>query len=114
MAAPRANADRASKGSGRGTLRVHRRLGGLPFRAFDIVLDGELVGDVGQRETFELRVPEGPHTLRMQVGHGVSRERTFTIRSGGIVTFWCRGALIWPIYLASFLKRDLGITLKPQ
>jgi hypothetical protein len=83
-------------------------------RPFDITLDGTVVGTVSPRETVELPADAGHHTLRLGAGHRVSPERSFDATDGETIAFACHGPAFWPIYLASFVKPDLGISLKRQ
>lgn len=88
--------------------------GGLPFGSYDILLDGKVAGSIAMGQTEELPVEPGRHTLRLKSGRQTSRERAFDVRDGEEVNFSCRGALLWPIYLASFIKPDLCIKLKQE
>lgn len=81
-------------------------------RPFEITLDGTVVGTVSPRETAELPIGAGHHTLRLGAGRRVSPERSFDAADGETITFACHGPAFWPIYLASFAKPDLGISLK--
>ena len=46
-------------------------------------------------------------------GRYSSRVETFDVADGGVVGFRCHGALMWPTYVASILKPDLGISFRP-
>lgn len=81
-------------------------------RPFEITLDGTVVGAVPPQETFEMPVDAGHHTLRLRAGYRVSPERSFDATDGETIAFACHGPALWPIYLASFVKPDLGISLK--
>ncbi|WP_125610657.1 hypothetical protein [Specibacter cremeus] len=97
------------------TLQVARRgRGFFAIAPYDIVLDGTVVGSVAREETAELTVEPGHHTLRLRDGRLRSPERPFDVTENGTARFWCRGAQIWPVYVATFVKPDLGITLKSE
>jgi hypothetical protein len=44
-------------------------------------------------------------------GRLTSPERLIHAHAGERIAFWCRGALLWPIYVAALIKPDLGVTL---
>ncbi|MGH2719174.1 MAG: hypothetical protein ACRDJU_11410 [Actinomycetota bacterium] len=96
------------------TLKLNRKWGGLVYAQsdFDISIDGAVVGSIGVRETKELAVDPGHHVLRMGRGRHLSPERSFDVGEGDVVSFWCRGTFLWPVYLAALLKPDLWISLK--
>jgi hypothetical protein len=101
-----------------GTLRVSRHNHILDrYRTWDVVVDGEVVGSVGNGRTCELPVPCGTHTVR--VGHRwlASPDRTFTIKYADQFEFVCRprpNPMIWiPYGVASLVRHDLFIVLEP-
>jgi hypothetical protein len=83
---------------------------------FEIELDGNHgVGSMKKLdETVEIPVQPGHHTLRIRTGRYSSQERTFDIADGEAVGFRTHGPLVWPVYVASILKPDLGISLKRE
>ncbi len=93
------------------TLRVTRGTMEVQRHDFEIVLDGTSVGTSAHHETDEWPMAAGQHTLRLRCGRGLSPERSFHAAAGEVVDFSCHGARIWPIYLASFVKPELGISL---
>ena len=95
-------------------LSLTRRAPGMELirRPFEISIDGNVVGSLAIHETAELQVEPGRHALRLRAGRRLSPERSFDVVDGEVVSFSCHGAQIWPIYVASFLKPDLGIALK--
>lgn len=107
----------ASEGGNRrppATLRVTRRYGGLVYArsSFAIVLDGQVIGAVASEQTVELPIAPGQHTLRLGAGRHISPIRTFAVDPGEVANFWCRGQMLWPLYLAALVKPDLWIALK--
>ena len=54
------------------------------------------------------------HTLRLNSQRHHSPERSFEAAEGQVVRFSCRGAMIWPQYVAALIKPDLWISLKQQ
>jgi hypothetical protein len=100
-----------------GTLRLTRE---TPFSfelrrgVFDIAVDGQTVGSIKIHETVDTPVEAGRHTLRMRAGRYSSRDHSFDLAEGDVISFQCHGAMIWPTWVASFLKPDLAISLRPQ
>lgn len=96
-----------------GTLSITRRWGGMLYPGpFPISLDDRQVGTVNSQETVELPVEPGRHTVRVGSGRHLSPTRTFEIAEGEMVSFWCRGTMLWPVYLAALIKPDLWIKLR--
>jgi hypothetical protein len=80
---------------------------------FDISVDGKTVGSIESHKTVEVSLEPGRHTLQIRHGRYSSRNESFDAPDGAVVSFRCHGAMIWPTYVASFLKPDLAISLKP-
>jgi hypothetical protein len=99
------------------TLRLTRE---TPFAielrrgVFDIAVDGKTVGSIENHGTVEVPIEPGHHGLQIRAGRYSSRVEVFDVADGGVVSFRCHGAMIWPTYVASFLKPDLAISLKPM
>jgi hypothetical protein len=66
-----------------------------------------------RRGVFEVPVEPGHHTLQIRHGRYSSRNESFDAPDGDVVSFRCHGAMVWPTYVASFLKPDLAISLRP-
>jgi hypothetical protein len=83
---------------------------------FEIGLDGnDSVGSLNKLdEIVEIPLEPGQHTLRIRSGRYPSHARSFDVADGDAVGFRTRGPLIWPAYLASIVKPDLGISLKRE
>jgi hypothetical protein len=99
------------------TLRLERRtspLMELRRASFGIYLDRQQIGSIDSRNSVELPIEPGPHLLQLRVGRASSADRSFDAPDGTTVRFRCSGARIWPIYLASLLKPDLGIVLRRE
>lgn len=79
---------------------------------FHVLLDSDDVGSIRWKQTIEVPVEPGHHTVQLRAGRYSSRRRPFEAVDGEVVNFRCHGALIWPIYVASIVKPDLAITLK--
>jgi hypothetical protein len=98
------------------TLRMTRE---TPFAfelrrgVFEIAVDGKTVGSIKSHDTVEVPLEPGHHALRIRSGRYSSRVETFDMADGGVVSFRCHGAMIWPTYVVSFLKPDLAISLRP-
>ena len=93
------------------TLTLKRAGFGIELRR-DAVVDGTPVGSLDLHETTEVPIDPGHHTLRIRSGRYSSRQRSFDVADGEMVTFQLHGANLWPIYVASIVKPDLGISLK--
>jgi hypothetical protein len=48
----------------------------------------------------------------LRAGRQLSSERSFNASEGEVVSFSCHAAQIWPRYIASLVRPDLGISLK--
>ena len=98
------------------TLRLTREGVGIELirGQFEIAVDGKSVGSVKYGETVETPIEPGRHALRLRGGRCSSREYSFDAAEGGIVTFRCHGAMVWPRYVVSLVKPDLGISLKRE
>lgn len=96
------------------TLMLVREGMGIELRrgTFEILLDGENVGTLKWRDSTEIPVEPGQHTLRIQAGRYSSATRSFDISDGDAVNFRVHGAMLWPQYVASIIKPDLAISLK--
>ncbi len=80
---------------------------------FDISVDGKAVGTIESHETVEVPLEPGHHTLQIRHGRYSSRDESFDVPDGEVVSFHCHGAMVWPTYVASILKPDLAISLRP-
>lgn len=98
------------------TLRVTRKstLIELHRGHFEVWVDGESIATINYGDTVEEPVEPGHHTLRIRAGRYSSREHPFDAADGEVVSFHCSGAIIWPLWLASLVKPDLGIWLKRE
>ena len=96
------------------TLKLSRRWGGAIDRSreWQIVMDGNVVGSIASQKTVELPVEPGHHTLQLGSHRHFSPERSFEVADGQVVSFWCRGAMVWPMYVAALIKPDLWISLR--
>ena len=98
------------------TLRLTRQGIGMEFRRgeFEIAVDGKNVGSIKYGEAVEMPLEPGRHTLRVRKGRSSSQERSFDATDSEIVSFRCSGAILWPRYVVSLVKPDLGIILKRE
>lgn len=80
---------------------------------WQVLIDGDKAGSIAKRQTVELPVEPGQHTLRVRSsGRFRSPERSFDIADGQEFGFHCHGQRYWPLMLASLVKPDLWITLR--
>jgi hypothetical protein len=96
------------------TLRLTRGALEVQQRPYEILLDGKASGSVAHRETTELAVAPGRHTLRLRSGRQFSPERSFDAAEGEVTNFSCHGARLWFIYVAALVKPGLGISLTQE
>jgi hypothetical protein len=98
------------------TLKVERRAFGIELRrgSFAIDVDGQQVGSIESRDSVELPIEPGHHVLQMRAGRFSSARRAFDVSDDSMVSFRCNGARYWPVYLASIVKPDLAIALRPE
>jgi hypothetical protein len=110
---------------GERTLRLERRwtalagTGGAALaganKPYTIAIDGTAVGAVAPKETVEVAVEPGHHTLRLGQGRHLSPERPFDVAEDEVVSFFCHGPRHgWPQILAALVKPDLWITLRRE
>jgi hypothetical protein len=99
------------------TLQLTRTFGGVTDSKgkWQILIDGTAVGSIDPKQTVELPVEPGHHTLRVKRSERfLSRERSFDAADEQVVSFWCRSQLLWPMYVASLIKPDLWISLRRE
>jgi hypothetical protein len=98
------------------TLKVTRQGFGMELRrgTFGIWVDGKNAGSIEWHETTEVPVEPGRHTLRIRAGRYSSLEQSFDVADGGVASFRCHGAMVWPRYVASIVKPDIAISLKRE
>jgi hypothetical protein len=96
------------------TLRMTREGFGIELRrgSFDVAVDGKNVGALDYGQTLEAPVEPGQHVLRLQRGRYSSGDRSFDASDGQVVSFHCHGPMVWPRWVASFVKPDLGISVR--
>jgi hypothetical protein len=97
------------------TLKLTRQALGIELRRgrFDISVDGVTVGSLERDDTVETPVDPGHHTLVVRKGRYSSRPHPFDVADGEVVSFRCHGAEVWPRWVASLVKPDLAISLRP-
>jgi hypothetical protein len=98
------------------TVRLARTWSGIGFGAqseqWNIAIDGIVVGSIANKETVEVAVEPGHHTLRLGSGRHRSVERAFDLAQDEVAGFSCYGPRFWPLLLAALVKPDLWITLR--
>jgi hypothetical protein len=115
---------RPSEGSASdGTVRLERRWTSLAAgnalvggnKPMTIAVDGIAVGEVEPRETVDVAVAPGHHTLQLKQGRHRSPARSFDVAAQETVSFYCHGPRYgWPQLLAALVKPDLWISLKRE
>jgi hypothetical protein len=81
---------------------------------FHVLLDGNDIGSIESDQTIGIPIEPGHHELQVKTGRYTSPRHPFDTVDGEIVSFRCYGGRIWPIYLASFVKPDLALTLQRE
>jgi hypothetical protein len=96
------------------TLTLERKATGaveLRRNPFEIVLDGNPAGSIERRQSVELQVEPGKHTLEVRSGRYSSPVRTFDAADGTQIEFRCNGAILWPQFVASLFIPRIGLRL---
>jgi hypothetical protein len=95
------------------TLKLtHKSIGAEVRRgAYDVVVDGEMVGSVEMNDSIEIPAEPGRHTLQVRNGRKSSSTETFDAVEGETVAFRCTGKRFLPIFLASFIVPWLALKL---
>jgi hypothetical protein len=88
-------------------LQLHRG-------TFDVLVDGKRVESIELHDKIETSVAPGRHTLQIREGRYSSRELSFQVTDGQIISFRGHGGRIWPIWLASFVVPSLALKLRPE
>jgi hypothetical protein len=98
------------------TLQLTRTWAALTDRGkWQILLGGTAAGSIDRKETVELPVEPGHHTLRVERSQRfLSPERSFDAADGQEIRFFCHSARYWPLMLAAIVKPDLWITLRRE
>ena len=100
------------------TVRLVRKWSGIGIGAqseqWNIAIDGIVVGSIANKETVEVAVEPGHHTLRLGSGRHRSAERSLDVAQGEVAGFSCHGPRFWPLLLAALVNPDLWISLRPE
>ena len=113
------DADRAhEEATSDATIRLVRTWSGIGIGAqneeWNIAIDGIVVGSIANKETVEVAVAPGHHTLRLGSGRHRSAERSFDVAPDEVAGFRCNGPRFWPQLLAALVNNDLWITLRRE
>jgi hypothetical protein len=87
---------------------------GAQSEQWNIAIDGIVVGSIANKETVEVAVEPGHHTLRLGSGSHRSAERSLDVAEDEVVGFRCHGPRIWPMLVAALVKNDLWISLRRE
>jgi hypothetical protein len=100
------------------TVRLIRTWSGIGIgtqnEQWNIAIDGVVVGSIANKETVEVAVAPGHHSLRLGSGRHRSAERSFDVAQDEVAAFSCYGPRFWPQLLAALVKNDLWITLRRE
>jgi hypothetical protein len=94
-------------------LRLTRQGVGIELRrgTFNIEIDGKQAGSIDRDQTAEISIEPGHHGLQLRAGRYSSRLHPFDVVGGGVASFRCHGAMMWPRYVASIFQPNLAIAL---
>lgn len=101
------------------TLRVTRTgvgigLGGqyVTREEWPVTVDGTVVGAVANKETVEIPLTPGHHTVQLGQGRHRSPRRSFDIKVDQVVSFRCHGPRFLPVFAAALVNPELWISLR--
>lgn len=98
------------------SVRLIRTWGGIGAQGeqWNITIDGTVVGSIANKETVEVDVAPGHHTLRLGSGRHRSAERSFDVEHDEVASFSCHGPRFWPMLIAAVISPDLWISLRRE
>src|ERR1700688_1626069 len=104
--------------TGDATVMLVRRWSGIGIGAqseqWKIAIDSIVVGSIANKETVEVAVEPGHHTLRLGSGRHRSAERSLDVAQDDVAAFSCHGPRFWPVLVAALINPDLWISLRPE
>jgi hypothetical protein len=111
--------DRAHEGAtSDATVRLVRAWSGIGIGAqneqWNIAIDGIVVGSIANKETVEVAVEPGHHTLRLGSGRHRSAQRSLDVAQDEVAGFSCHGPRFWPMLVAALINPDLWISLRAE
>jgi hypothetical protein len=111
--------DRAHEGAvSDAAVRLVRTWSGIGIGAqneqWNIAIDGIVVGSIANKETVEVAVEPGHHTLRLGSGRHRSAERSLEVAQDEVAGFSCHGPRFWPMLVVALVNPDLWISLRPE
>lgn len=103
------------------TLRLERAFPMLAIalvdrkRSWQVLLDGESVGQIAPDGVFETPIEPGTHTVRLtSTGKRRSPERTFSAKDESVTEFACHVQPFWPLLVMALLVPERWIALKQR
>ncbi len=82
---------------------------------FDVLVNGKRVGSIdSDGDTIETPVAPARHTLQVREGRYSSRELSFQVTDGQVISFRCHGRRIPPTWLVSFVVPRWALKLRPD
>jgi hypothetical protein len=107
--------DRATSDASVRLVRTWGAIGiGAQREQWNVTIDGTVVGSIANKETVEIDMAPGHHTLRLGSGRRRSAERSFDVDHDEVATFSCHGPRFWPILVAAVINPDLWISLRRE
>lgn len=87
------------------------------YRKYKVILNGEKIGTIGAKETFEHQLDPGRHTLYLKIDWCRSKKIEFEIQSNEILRFKCGGLsdskLLATLWYITFGKNNY-LWIKPK
>lgn len=104
--------------AGDGSILLARTWSGIGIggqgEQWNIAVDDLVVGSIADKETVDVAVAPGHHTLRLGQGRHRSAERSFDVTQNEAARFSCHGPRYWPVLVAALVKPDLWISLSRE
>ena len=101
-----------------GCLRIHREASNWTdrARAYQVLIDGQVAGEIGNGATADFAVGAGSHDLRLKINWTGSPIEHFSVSPDEVVEFRCRAAVqptraLWEL-IRSFRHHDSWIQLE--
>jgi hypothetical protein len=98
---------------GDATLRLSRTWA-MPAgagEAWNITIDGAVVGAIADRETVEVSVEPGHHTLQLGQRRHLSPQQPFDAAEDEVVSFQCHAPRIGGVWVAAQFRSERWISL---
>lgn len=85
------------------------------LRSYEIILDGNVIGQIHNGEVFEYAPSPGSHTLRLKIDWCGSNQLNFDVQEDEVVNFECgglKGYKLWLVYWILIFQRNRYLWLE--